>query len=434
MSNNEERNEQLNDKLAESLLQVSNLLYKLPPQISITSETKYVTDFFQQASYNNGETMVLDTQTGSLFIDGESSYLRFTVTTTADTDGADFGRGSSANLFNRIVVRSRGGKELTRLEDANLFIKFQQRYNCPLDWFDTVGKSQGYADSTNTTGSIGDGLGDMSAGFVYIIPISVIPFFHQTGSKLLPSQIMEGVRVELSLENPNTAFYNATHTVTSYTITNPVVMWKVYDLADVFKRKINDMAKSQGLNLLHREVFHTIVSANSSQFNFDVKKACSKGLKAMVISRLTARVSDAKYDSMSSEDYKYIKYNFHIGSSYFPNNPLETGITRATNGESYYYTLSACDKIRGCYNNCAVSPASYMSNTALTSATPGNDSMIACDLNKSQVSDMMGMVINNSRSLLADITFDDALSRRLDVFLIHLRAIKVFQANVEVRD
>jgi hypothetical protein len=433
MSNNQQENQQLNDRLAESLLQVNKLLYKMPPQIGIASERKYVTDFFQQSTYNNGETMVLDAQTGSSFIDGRNSYIRLQVTPNL---AGDFATGSSVNIIARIVVRSRTGRELCRLEDANLFTKYMQRYHCPKDWFDTAGPSQGYADANladaTTLGSRGKGLSVMTGGVVFVIPMSIIPFYDQ--ERLIPPQIQEGIRIELSLDSPANAFAASGGAVTSYTVTNPECHWDSITLADQFRRKVAEMAAKQGLNLLHHEQFHTLVQNSSTQFNFDVKKAASKALKCRVISRATAVINAGLVDSMASELYQYTRQQSHIGAVYYPNQPLETNVfTQAGNNESYYNTLSAMDKLK-CWNSCAVSNFSYQSGSSLASGLP-NDAMIATCLNKSQVSNKDGMVVNNSRALLYDITFGGiAVSRRLDVYLEHLRAVKVFASNVEVRD
>ena len=76
---NPDMNAQMNSGLAESLLMVNKLDYKLPPQISIASKCTHVINYSQQASYNNGDTLIFDVQTGSQFVDPACSYLRFVV-------------------------------------------------------------------------------------------------------------------------------------------------------------------------------------------------------------------------------------------------------------------------------------------------------------------------------------------------------------------
>ena len=69
MSANPDMNVSMNGGLADSLLQVNQLSYRLPPQISIASKCTHVINYPQQASYNNGNTMIFDCQTGSQFVD-----------------------------------------------------------------------------------------------------------------------------------------------------------------------------------------------------------------------------------------------------------------------------------------------------------------------------------------------------------------------------
>lgn len=418
MSNNAQENVQAGDKLVNSLLQVNKLLYKMPPQIGIASRRNHRTDFFQQSSYASGEVMVLDSQTGSDFIDGKNSYLKLLVNPVGA--GASWISGSVANIFNRVVVRSRTGKEVCRLENANILMKYVQIYDCPKDWRDTLGSSQGYSDGSATI---------PDAGRVYILPMWAIPCFMQ--DKLMPPQLMEGLRIEITLESPGIAFDNA-GVVTDYAVTRPECHWDTFDLADQMKRKIAEMASRQGLNLIHKEYFHTIVSGSNAQtqFNFDIKKAASKALKVLIVTRDQAVLADANEDSMGSLEYDYTRQQLHIGSDYFPNQPLETDDPSADgNAESYYNTMFAFGKTDQCWYPPSVDQAEY------TGAGTLKNSLIAYNLNKSQVSDLAGYVVNNSRAVLVDLTADtNAIVRRLDVYLQHLRAAKVFTSNVEIRD
>lgn len=423
-----EENSQLNDSLAQSLLQVNNMSYKLPPEISIASARHHVTEFAQQSSYQGGETIVWDSQTGSLFVDGKGSYIRWTLTPSG---AGDFGSGSSYNIVNRVVVRTRTGKEWCRVEDANLLNKYLKRYKCPRTYFENLGKAEGFP-TTGADGSLGDGATVLTAGYTFCLPLSTIPCFEQ--DKLLPPQIMEGCRIEISLERASVAWFGAGGAVASYTVSKPVIKWDAYEIADQFKRKINEMSAKQGLNLIHKEYFHTIVANNSNQFNFDIKKAAAKALKSMVVSRLAADINDGTKDSMASEAYDYTKQQAHIGSVYYPNQPLETDDpTLKGLNESYYNTMLAMDK-GSCDDSCDVSPLSYSSTGVATAGVNNKDAMIAVNLNKSGVSDMSGMSVNNSRSLLFDLTFSAPQNRQLDCYLQHLRAVKVYQSNVDVKD
>lgn len=413
----------LNDKLAESLLQVNKLLYKMPPNLGITNRRNHRTDYFQQAEYKNGETMVLDSQVGTDFVDPKNSYLKFKFT---PNQSCDFASGSAANVINRVLVRTRTGKEICRVENANLLTKYCQLYDCPKDWVDTIGAAQGYGATTVTT-----------AGKVFVVPLWVVPCFNV--DKLLPPQMTTGLRIEIELESPAVATAEASVGVpcTSYTIGRPELHWDTHDLADQFKRKISEMASSQGLNVVHKEYFHSIVSgAAQTDYNFDIKKAASKALKLKIISRnntsLTTAGTAAATDSMGSEGYNWARWQSHIGADYFPNQPLTVDdVSLGGNAEAYYATQFACGKASQCWYPTSITPTDYTST----------ESMIAFNFNKSSVSELQGYQINNSRAVIVDLTAASAEVkgsvsdvRRLDVYLCFLRAAKYFTSNAEVRD
>jgi hypothetical protein len=97
MSSNPDMNVSMNGGLAESLLQVNQLSYRLPPQISIASKCTHVINYPQQSSYNQGQTMIFDCQTGSQFVDPAASYLRFVVKPADSLHG--FGSGQLLTSF-----------------------------------------------------------------------------------------------------------------------------------------------------------------------------------------------------------------------------------------------------------------------------------------------------------------------------------------------
>ena len=99
MSNSSNENIQMNQKLTQSLLAVNSLSYTMPPQLGISSRAMHTIDYSQQSSYSgkNRETIVVDVQSGSSFIDANASYFRFQVQPSAG--GYTFASGSAANIF-----------------------------------------------------------------------------------------------------------------------------------------------------------------------------------------------------------------------------------------------------------------------------------------------------------------------------------------------
>ena len=442
MSNSPNEIVNLNQKLTESLLQVNSLSYTMPPQLGIASRATHTIDYSQQSSYKNGETIVVDVQSGTSFVDPQSSYFRFEVKPVAS--GYGFASGSSANIFSRITVRSKTGKEITRLESANVITKFLERWSYSSQWLDSIGKVQGYSKTKFVVGSVSNTLtyGDEvpSTGKIYIIPVqSIVPCFNVIGSKLLPPQMMSGLRIEFTLSDPETAFATVNQgtltTLASYQVNNFTCNWKSFKLADQFLRKINEMA-SNGLNLMHKEYFHTITSSQGTQVNYDIKKACSKALKCMIISRIEADITASGRDSFRASPYDYSKYQAHIGAEYVPNQPVTVNdMSSNGNAESYYYTNYAMDKLEH-FHPPSVTPDEFTGYAVATGSNDigWNNGMIAFNLNKSNVSDLAGSALNNSRSLLIDLTRTQTTTLRIDSYLSFLRLAKWTLTNCVVLD
>jgi hypothetical protein len=63
-----------------------------------------------------------------------------------------------------------------------------------------------------------------------------------------------------------------------------------------------------------------------------------------------------------------------------------------------------------------------------------NNNFIMFNLNSSNVSDLVGSTLNNSRAFLVNITTQNANVDRFDSYLQHLRATTVFTSNLTVLD
>jgi len=447
MSNNEEMNMQTDGRLEESLIQLNKLSYQMAPQLGICSARTHTVGFPQQSTYANGETMTWDSQTGAFYVDPVGSYLKFTVThvvtgATSDSKGAKcFGSGSACNLFSRIVVRTRSGKELTRVENLNLLAKYQQIYGQPFDWITTIGRAQGFSNPATVGVAYADRV--PTDGKTFIIPLcAIIPFFNTVGNGvMLPPMVMEGLRCEITLADPNVAFCNVDQntgdgSVSSYAILRPEIHWDCYTLADQFARRIGEIAATKGLNLLHKEYFHTSVGFEGSQLNTDVKKACSKALSAHVICRVAANIPLAVKDSFNSVPYDWTSIQSQIGSLYNPNQPITTGdITVNGNMEAYYFSLYGADVYKYGKNS-VITPENFTGEVQTAgNKTQYNNCMINFNLNKSNTSDIVGTVVNNSRALLINMQKAAPVAgSRVDAYLCHVRAVKVFTSNAVILD
>ena len=431
MSAPREENKAASQGVMSNLMQLNKLTYRVPPSLSVAKERRYVENFAQQRTYGDSQTIVFNCNTGSQFLDAKRSYITFKLKLPTGSTG-DFGAGSCANLFRSIRVKARSGVEVCRLEGANLWSHVYQRWNCPRNAFSSVLEAQGY--NTPIPGAI-DGTGTTLAnGANVVFPLHLIPCFNQ--SRLIPPQLADGMIIELELQTLGNAIFRKPATgvaPTDYTISELKIRWDAYDLADAFDRKINEMAARDGLNLVHREYYRTLVSGNQTDYQYDIKKSCSKALGVYVCPRLTANINNLEADSNVLNDQKVVRYQFQVGSTYYPNAPMtnaSSGVppTAQSSAEAYYYSLASWHRT-DCHKDQDVSLPRFVGT-----GDPIKMGIASTSFCKSQVSDLAGVMVNSARACNVDIQCDGAESRRLDTWLAHARLVKCYLENCVVSD
>ena len=427
--------------LTDSLLAVNQLSYQMPPSLGIATSTRHRMEFAQMNSYTVGanggaSTVVFDLQSGSSFIDPAVSYFVFNISHVANPPSVvpmGFGSGSIANIIQTVTVRSRTGRELCRVENFNLITKYADLIQNNNDRLTTIMKAQGYTP-VGTGNDYGQAV--PSGGKVFILPMATIPCFAPINGKLLPPQLCEGMRVEFRLESSNVAFCPQQRDGVSppnftYTLTRPYAHYCCFDLSDAFQRQIAMVAAKSGLRLLHKEYFHTITSSTGNQINYDIKKAASKALNCIIIERLVANTTASDADCFASVTNDILTYQGQIGSLYYPNAPLTiSDVSENGNYESYYYSMYSASALSR-----ALNPSITLEQwTGAVDKSVYNNNFIMFNLNSSNVSDLVGSTLNNSRAFLVNITTQNANVDRFDSYLQHLRATTVFTSNLTVLD
>ena len=432
------KNAEMNRDMQEGMLRVNSLVYEFPPQLSVSTRRHRVTNYFQRNTYGPGETMVMDSQTGSTFIYGPESYFTFSIQ-TAGTDGK-FGSGSCLNLINVVRVKTRGGQELNRIENFNVLASKYAKWTNEDSWLNSEGTIMGFKAGADST------LQEVKTALKtqFTIPLKYLaPIFEQT--KLLPPQLCEGLRIELELEKSATAFIGAG--VTTYTITQPQILFDATTIADAFTRRIGEISATQGLNIMYSNFYSNQVSGSAGQtsFNYDVKKAASKCMRLWVVSRDIANINLNSADSIGSLPFDYTSMSTHIGADYIPNVPIRISgyVASVANNanpdntrlvsEAYYHVLSAV-----CNNEHPKYPSVPLKNISSTEA--GNfDSILVFSYNKSTLDNISGYDVNNSRALIVDLEMDsivngDTTSRRIDNWMEHLRNVNIFPNQSVISD
>ena len=436
----------------EALLVLNDLEYKFPSHLSIQVRRHRTQSFFQRNTYPPRDTMVIDSQTGSAFVSGCDSYLSFNFKPVGA--GGNWGSGSVLNLFKTIRVKTRGGQEINRIENFNVLMAKHPKWTNDNDWMHSEGGSLGFADYVNVVGTVFDAKNVnmlhsfyASNSYAVAIPLKYIaPVFAQ--DKLLPPQLMEGLRIEIELESSENACVGAS--ITSYDISQPRILFDCTTIGDSFARRVGEMAATQGLNIMYTNFYSNQVSGSSAgqqNFNYDVKKAASLAMRLWTVSRDVASLQAAAKDSLGSLPFDYSSMSCHIGSDYFSNTPIRIDGYVATTVEGgldntntrllpevYYHILTAVRENRMIKSYPSVS----IENTS-TNANGRLDAIMCFSFNKSTVDNYAGYAINNSRALVVDLEVSTAvntagITRRVDNWLEHLRNVRIFSNQAVISD
>ena len=128
-------------------------------------------------------------------------------------------------------------------------------------------------------------------------------------------------------------------------------------------------------------------------------------------------------DPMATRAFNATSFQARVGSLYFPNSQITGPSEMQAAADCYFLAL----KSFGQYNNnipshLSSSYASYVADT----------SVLAVGLERSNVLDLSGIPLSNSRTLAFNITFSDTTHNNGTLFLEYLTVARVFLSNSTV--
>jgi len=420
----------------------SDLTYLAKNSSSLVIERTSKRSYADNPEYGTGNTnLVVNFQTGVDYVDGRNSYLRMVVEPNKLTnDKISWGYGTVLNLIDTVTIKSRSGTVLGRTERVNLLQYYETKYKNSYSYFgSTVGGVQaegggmasgllGYSD-----GLTGDTLGPSRE---YNIPLHLIhSFFDQ--ENLLPSMVMKGMRLEITLADASTAFKvtDGTPIAPTYVVRNVWASLDSYRLTDDAMRKLNDMSReAEGLVLQYHDYeqsrFTRPVGVNN--VSTEVRKTVSMANEAFLVTRIETNINDKAKDSFLAQPLTDgDRYQWRVGSMYLPQTELQ--------GQAAWYA-NAC-YCKGQLKSREQPFVKYEHTLAPTiptftsTASAGGGYAISCvDLDRYWL-DLSGLAINNSVTLNANMEYSDASAAgELDLFLKHTRRIAVYNDNIIVMD
>jgi hypothetical protein len=408
------------DGLADSLIRVNGLSYRMPSNMSVVVSRNMKRSFANLDSYKSGGKIIITWNSGSEYVNGMNSYLTFDAAVLGPANAVgSLGSGSATNFIESVTVNSIQGTEVDRTEGVGIYRRDMDRYTYSQDYINNIGSVMGYA--TTEPGPVNANNTVTLTKQRYCIPLSKICGLCNT-SVLIPSMLSGGLRFEIKLASLGAALFNATTatTPTDYQLTGVSMQLDSFQLADSIQKRLMQESAASGLEFFYEtwdRTRHNISSSNKA--NVTVRKAVSRALSAHAKTRLTDDSNSITKDSVASEPNAVSKMSWRLGSLNFPNAPLEEKV------EQYYYAQYAFGKLEHPHKSNSISLTDFI----------GTEGIVAVTLERSSVLSLSGLPVNNSRTLQLELDYSgDGATRDIDVFLNYLQLARVFPNNVLVKE
>ena len=401
----------------EMILFNNGLNYTLPVPSSVAVNKTKKRSYFQNRSYQSGQTMVATLNTGASFIDLANSNLVMKIKVTSTNVGnfdVGFGAGSALNCIENIRVYHRSGTQYTNTQKINKYRAHEDHICESANWFDTVGTNMGYKTGDNRF-SVGN------PEHVFVVPLKKLhPFFAPEGGDDImgPPQMFASLRVELDQANFKQIFVESATSVaspTDFEITDIYFDLECVDLMDSAQASINTNAQKKALEYLYRDIFtsRTASSSATSVVNVDINKSVSYASRVVATLDDNDRQNTLALDAFVSP-YKSGSWWYQLGSNQYPSNQKID--TRAV---AYQQLLSTYNKLNGkCgeRGETSVDPVTFSFVDGLYAAS--------LELNTSLA--LSGMPVTSSRTLRFELNLDVAATKEFTtlIFMTYLASAR----------
>ena len=411
-----------------TLMGLNGLIYKVPMDSSLSVQRNLQTFNFDSTSYNNASpSMSVNFQAGAGYINCATSYVALELKVTpenAEVTQFGFGIGSASNLFRTNIVTTRSGAEVDRFQNANVLLPHIHRGKNPSEWFKSVGALAGYSENV-VEGKVADGGARRFAvadSHQFVIPLSHFAGIF-TSKQLMPSQLASGMRMDCQLEGILTALrtYKADDATAedaklTYTISNPKLVLDVSILSDGALAQLTQQAGKNGLEYSFSTYANESSTTSTANVNVQFSRSVARALRCYVIPRPTDELNKTIVDSFNTGVIAYSRLQFQIGSTYFPNREIQN------NAQAYANLLQTLGQYSGHAFGDLTKANFDADGFAIASSAFETSALIRAS----------GTSVNNSRSLLINLTFGDGPDRDVQSYLEYQVILRANLANVNV--
>lgn len=425
------------------LMSIQNLAYELPADISLAMSGGVLKkNSADQNSYTNtgSSEIVFTVQSSQDFVYGRNCYLRFDVkaaglaTTGGDDVALGFLNSPATALFERVLIESRDGAELERIDDLNKMVRNCLPWKYPEDYrLSAEMAGQKFSKAFVNNGGAFTGA-ETVADFALNTPQAVgtgsdlrvvIPLWYFSGlfseETLLPPTLTSGMRIRLTLapiaeaisiigtDDGKATIPGYTAAALTYTITDPVIMCDSYTLEPTVMRAIMEqMSSKDGLPYVYESMFaQTANPGTSTSYTLQVNKAVARAQKLWVVTQNT--IADSTLvDNLGTKQIPYYQVQTRVGDLYLPQQTLQLGSTDSAAGarrncaELYAQNLQCTWGMRDPYRDPSVSLQDFRNfvtgSDLAETACNGGFATVVQNLNQSAHVGASGLALNNSRT------------------------------------
>ena len=252
-------------------------------------------------------------------------------------------------------------------------------------------------------------------------------FFASCG-QLLPSQLMSGLRVELSCSDALEALQTKSSTIVpGYSIVAASLNLMSYQLSDICLRTLSE-ASTSGLEIVSKACYSVVGQRSSTVLNLDISKIASRVLSAFYRER-PATTTDSSKDSFASVPYDanyFVQEEiWRLGSLYFPSQSIRADTFRTSSPEIYCQALQCFSTFTKDAPNNYVSEYDFRNGSGIIG--------VSCE--RSNVLALAGQPTSNSRILSLTARFFEGtagLTREFEAYMMFVQLIRCFSSNCTV--
>ena len=401
-----------------TLLQVNDLTYVFPKNLSVVERRVLIRSNFAKSSYDSTEVANCELNSGDYLIGGKNSYFygKLTVTSAGGTGTWDVSNWGLASLIASIAIKAPSGEELERVDNPGHIRAIEDRYRHGADWFTSNGSLSRYG-ATGTSAQVVD----------FCIPMGALLGCFRTDA-LLPSQGWAGAQIEIRFNTVALAFKTLTLADLSYTITNPSIVCDCYTPTPGIKAQLNTMSASRGLEVYFDSFDHSQAkSTGAGSLSMQARKTMGRAMYVVVQSRNDSNLlgtagtdptisSPQTVDATSGAVTAGIgSYLFNLGGLFFPNQPVNTN-TEMVQNALYVYGKHQEEAHPG--------------SVGLTEF--GTNAIACASLERSSLLALSGLPVGTGRILNLDITLVGATPRTHDMFVNYVKVARCYLNRVKV--